>query len=664
MIFDIYYSKDYKDQPYMLPWKSKKNNSRSKIIHKFKQDVNIIIDRRYENSSIRIGYKQYLEGPDKLIKKKGSDEFSNLMGIFKSNKKIIDIEDKTGGFEYETDGLIFLPMFLPVKGQNEGDIVKSIKGTWDLNYKWKPPHENTIDFKVVFCKNKGRNSIHTYNHKLDNGTNEIRQCQKVQLVVGYDEKQDDSIDFNWSILTDKPYNKQSYQYFNPPTHQIDNIHLTNILLTKNKMICLKDKKEIKNGSIIEMRYNGPNKDGLIWEPLRVRDDKIKPQFFTIANNIWKTINEPVTQNMITGTINFDEITNKVVLSDKYYVDSKLCEDTPIRDLHNYIKSKLISRICSSSDFKDNLMIADLSCGRGGDIKKYLSSKNNVEFIMGLDISSNINEAAQRYHYLPKPKPKALFLQYDTSKSIEKKEGCLDNSEEKKQICTTMLDLIMGSTKTVHKKYKEIQKVYSGLGKKGFDIVSSQFSLHYYFKNEETLRGFCENISYLCSNDGYFIGTCYDGMKLFKTFEKENKDILEMKDESGSLIYQIKKKYKISDFSYDKDTAQDMFGQEIDVFMASIGQSITEYLVNFEFFIEIMKEYGFELALPSFNKKEYNPIKQPLESFDKIIEDISELRENDREFIKKTKNTDLYKVQNNQDYKRLCGLNNWFVFQKQ
>ena len=70
------------------------------------------------------------------------------------------------------------------------------------------------------------------------------------------------------------------------------------------------------------------------------------------------------------------------------------------------------------------MIADLSCGRGGDIKKYLSINNKVEFILGLDISSNINESAQRYHYLANPKPKALFLQYDTSKSISEKMGRL------------------------------------------------------------------------------------------------------------------------------------------------------------------------------------------------------------------------------------------------
>ena len=50
------------------------------------------------------------------------------------------------------------------------------------------------------------------------------------------------------------------------------------------------------------------------------------------------------------------------------------------------------------------------------------------------------------------------------------------------------------------------------------------------------------------------------------------------------------KYDLDDFSYIKDNISKLFGQEIDVYMSSIGQTITEYLVNFQLFIELMKEY--------------------------------------------------------------------------
>ena len=67
------------------------------------------------------------------------------------------------------------------------------------------------------------------------------------------------------------------------------------------MLCLNfTKDEIKDGDIVEMRFNPDAKNGMVWEPLRVRSDKLKPQFFTIANNVWDTIQNPVTTDMIMG----------------------------------------------------------------------------------------------------------------------------------------------------------------------------------------------------------------------------------------------------------------------------------------------------------------------------------------------------------------------------
>uniref|UniRef100_A0A6C0CFN3 mRNA 5'-phosphatase n=1 Tax=viral metagenome TaxID=1070528 RepID=A0A6C0CFN3_9ZZZZ len=168
MIFDIYYCGTGK-QPYELPWYSKKGESRSDIIREFRDTVHFT---EWEDT-MRIGFKQYFEGPDKLIEKNGS--FKNLSSIFKLAKKIVDKEELEGGYEYYTDGLIFLPMFLPVKGTTVDDKVKSIKGTWYQNYKWKPPEENTIDFKVIFYKG---NETHSYNYETEDGRKELRKYQR------------------------------------------------------------------------------------------------------------------------------------------------------------------------------------------------------------------------------------------------------------------------------------------------------------------------------------------------------------------------------------------------------------------------------------------------------------------------------------------------------
>ena len=98
-------------------------------------------------------------------------------------------------------------------------------------------------------------------------------------------------------------------------------------------------------------------------------------------------------------------------------------------------------------------------------------------------------------------------------------------------------------------------------------------------------------------------------------------------------------------------------------MSSIGQHITEYLVNFEYFIDIMKEYGFELSLPTFKKGEYNPIREPIQSFDQIIRNLSEIKEKDFNFVKKTYTRELFDITKDKQYQQLSGLNNWFIFQK-
>ena len=99
--------------------------------------------------------------------------------------------------------------------------------------------------------------------------------------------------------------------------------------------------------------------------------------------------------------------------------------------------------------------------------------------------------------------------------------------------------------------------------------------------------------------------------------------------SVDLIDILKDRVK---FTLDEESVMDlMIGKEIEVFMSSIGQPLVEYLVNFNFFIDIMKEYGFEVSeLPSFKKGEYNPIKDPINSFSKFIESTDSIRENDKE----------------------------------
>lgn len=645
MIFDVYQGEhEGTKEIFNLPWISLKRDSKSRSValHNFFKNH----EKSYEGEDIvRVESKIYIEGAAKLQKKKGSEEYSNLYTTLKTCKRILN-KCEDGGYEYETDGLIFLPMFLPVKGSDTGEKVQTYNGTWNYNYKWKPPEENTIDFRVTFDKDK---RFYIYDKKNDDGTITKIQYRKVLLSVGYKEKDDDFIDFNMKFVNKEKPNNKRYIYFN---RGVDNSHMCNVPLKNGKIICERDKLEITDGSIVEMRYNGIQSNGFDWSPLRVRTDKEYPQWFKIADNIWKTIINPVSQDMITGE---DELrVEDVIEENKYYVSDNMIDNSmPIRHMHNFIKGLLIDDVLKISG--KNISILDTSCGRGGDNQKYLrTNKKNIKFILGLDISDNVREAANRYYHesLKGNVPRGLFLQFDTSKNIKNKEGCMNDT------CKDILDVIFGNKSSYDKKYEKLYRDYNSIAKKGFDIVSSQFSFHYYLKNEETLRGYLQNLKELVNPGGYFIGTCYDGMKVMKMISMSETGNIQGRDKKGVLIYDIVKKYDLSSFDYDKDDITNMFGQEISVYMSSIGQYITEYLVNFQFVIEIMKEYGFE---PLSSEKLTN-LKEPIGNFENIIDKVDSFLEDSDKDIKRAYH-EAKTVQKDEKYRELSSLNNWFVFKK-
>ena len=690
MIFDIYYmdSGDYPNQPYTLPWLPKKKGDlcRSSILHDFKTHIEIkpasllsLRDGIYsylwsnedktvsQKDTIRIGYKQYYEGP-KVLKtdKKDPTKYTNLNGMGKVSKKILDL-DKKDNYEYSIDGLIYMPMYYSVGSNNEEIIKDNISGTWYQNYKWKPPEENTIDFRVKFVKEeiKGRNV-----NKISSFTKKGKtiKCRQVELYVGYDIKKDITTDFTWKVMG-HDNRKQSEILFNPPSEK-DSIHICNIQTTKDKLLCLKDKTEVQDGQIYEMRYEPTNPFGFQWIPLRVRDDKKRPNDSSTADNVWLTIQYPVTEEMIKGKFDLSKIQKTEEISDEkpyaYYVENPDSDaDIALRQFHNYLKDRLINSMTSLGSKPISIM--DTSIGRGGDIGKYMRSTNPISFLMAVDISPDVNKAAKNFYLKGGNKPKALFLQYDTSKSISGGEGCVGDHVNRNKL---MIDILYDRQKALPKEMRTLVPKFKGLCKKGFDLISSQFSIHYYFSDELTLRTYIQNISENLKTGGHFIGTCYDGMKVFQRLNDLKNGHLEMIDEFGNKVYSITKKYEIDDFTYAKDDREKLFGQEIDVYMNSIGKVFTEYLVNFELFIDIMKEYDLVLAKPDF-KKDYKGLfgnsdlcyTDGFGGFESMINQLDKLYSKDLSLKQHFPEAFQLLKEKNSLLRELSGFNNWFIFEK-
>jgi hypothetical protein len=146
--------------------------------------------------------------------------------------------------------------------------------------------------------------------------------------------------------------------------------------------------------------------------------------------------------------------------------------------------------------------------------------------------------------------------------------------------------------------------------------------------------------------------------------------LEYKDEFGNLIYKIEKKYEIDTFEYNPDNTETMLGQEINVYMSSIGQEIIEYLVNFDYLKVLLEEYGFVVEKPPlrgknsgiFNNDKYT-IMDGYGSFSSIIESLEDMSKRDPR-IKKFYPESLQILQPENKYLcELSSLNNWFIFRK-
>tara|TARA_B110001469_G_C9647029_1_gene327579 strand:+ start:93 stop:3521 length:3429 start_codon:yes stop_codon:yes gene_type:complete len=655
MIFDVYYCEEelYKNA-YVLPFEDE-DICRNKLLKFFESEYiqNLeIMDKDY--NVFRIHNKRYEY--NNILNK--SDEINK--NILLKSKLILD-KSKNDGYEYSIDGLIYLPLKLPVKSKSDGKPVKFINGTWEHNFKWKPPEENTIDFQISMIKqtinkksyNIVKDKMFPYNVFDSEGNSTVEYYKQAKLLVTYDETKDYNLEYYLKILEQNEQNNSKYIVFNPPDVKKD-YGKTNIKLTDGKMLCLKDEREIQDGDIVEMKFNEIGEHGFNWIPLKLRSDKLNPQWFLAANNVWSTIVNPVNESMVCGNIDLDNIKNILPDADNsglYYVeenDNKTSE--PLRKFHNFIKYYLITGICYGKDVN----IMDTSIGRGGDIKKYIQLNFRCKFLLGLDLNS-INESSRRYYYLKSKKPKAVFLRYNTSKNIEDGDGVYNNipdyPDNDIEHSETMINILYGKGGNIPSKYKTIRETYNKKCLQKFDLISCQFSLHYYFESADTLNGFLTNLRDNCKSGGYFIGTCYDGKRLFELMKGYTQ--IDYRDKFDNLVYSIKKKYDIESFD------DNIFGNEIDVYMESIGEEYTEYLVNFDKFVEIMKENGFELYKPDI-KPEFDIFDGPLNSFSTIIKKLNTFKKN-KNFMKYYKESlDMLK---DEKLTLLSSLNNFFIFKK-
>jgi len=627
-VFDIYWlnGKNLTTLPLINDIESSKDFSRLETM----QSLINKIKNNFKNKNIEIFVKDF---------KYSEDIFKNCQEILNNN-----ILHK---YNYNIDGLIFTPKYYSVGGSYKNDSPNLI-GTWNKVFKWKPPHDNTIDFLVNIQKNNETIIDKTYYKVLD-------------IYVGYNPA-------NWEFIKPISYLENKIETntiyikkkFIPENVNNNETFAQSYVEIFNDKIYCKNGDEIVNESIVEFSYN--NDENLIypfrWIPLRVRYDKTElyklsrlsgtANDYATAMNIWKTICYPVTEDLITGKVKIDK--KNIIEDDVYYYRNTTRDkfaSKPMLDFHNYyIKNQVLFQ-----RFKGKKSLFDVSCGKGGDIPKWIEIGLNK--VLGVDISNdnienpvdgayarliNFNKKSNSSITFDRKEKTYIFTTLDSSKRFT--EEYFESIEDKDNKLVNQVLWGITNNQNLNRYYNFVNE--------GFDIVSCQFSIHYFFETENKLDNLIWNIDKHLKNGGYFIGTCINGKTLKSKLLEVNYNESITGKKNDRVLWNIKKLYKNDNIIN--------FGDSIEVYMESIGKVFKEYVVNFDILVSKFAKYGIQLL----NKNELDKLNlnNSCENFDKSFERLSNIEVNtyNMNFINSIKSM-------SEDEKIYSFMNMWFIFIK-
>jgi SAM-dependent methyltransferase len=282
---------------------------------------------------------------------------------------------------------------------------------WTSLLKWKPPNLNSVDFLLVINKD-GTPSVHV--GLRDNTTVPFEPCSKVIV---------DS-----SLLS-------------------------------------------RNGCIVECVYDA---DEDAWTVMRVREDKTKPNYHKVAENVWESIQEP---------LSIDDIKASTVSGPATFEG--------LRNAHNKLKSQLITKsIQLVTDGNSAISVLDLGCGRGGDLFKW-DKHPNVKCYTGVDINETfLLEAKERSKGLKNMV--ADFVQCDLSKDFPHD--------------------VRGS----------------------FDIISCQFCFHYFYQSPQALATVIGTIRHFLKDDGILVITTMDGFSVWDFIINDQ----QVQDDTSKIMFKL------------------------------------------------------------------------------------------------------------------------------
>ena len=445
---------------------------------------------------------------------------------------------KDNEIPYSIDGLIFTPKYLPVGGLFASDIPRD--GTWKLTFKWKPPEFNSIDFRVDIDKS----DIST-----------VSDAYKVAtLLVGATDDGQGQLDPLNLKRRDPCNGRYMLRPFNPS-------FMAHLRVDDDGQMRCENGDGIDDGSIVEFRYDNDR-----WVPMRVRHDKLRPNFQTVAASNWKSIRQPVSEAMICGQQRVDE--TDAFDDDAYYLRTysrDKCATKAMLNFHNHwVKDVcLMGKVANADGTIDSVF--DVACGKGNDLPRWLKYK--VRSVVGIDIMNDniLNSDDGVYARINSSNGKIMrhaFVTMDASRPID---------------ATTINQIEHPSLREIGRSIWGIEQTSRTrnifcLATDKFKLVTCNFAVHYFFKTEESLKNFVATVARHVAKGGYFIGTCFDKARIEMLLKNVSigDDVSNEKD--GRIIWSITRLF---------DESSPEFGVKIAVYIETIGKKNDEYLVDFQ-----------------------------------------------------------------------------------
>jgi len=218
-------------------------------------------------------------------------------------------------------------------------------------------------------------------------------------------------------------------------------------------------------------------------------------------------------------IDIDKFINCIIKLGKihnFIIQNKNLHIENLRKFHNFIKLNIIIDSCKKTNAKNLL---DIACGRGGDLQKWLNNKINLKYILAFDSHKE-----------------SIF---SSLKKGDDFDGAIARFQNIKQSYKGKMPFINFKNLNIL-DVKILEKLNSIDSNKEYDVISCQFALHYFNKNQLILNNTLKIISLKLKKGGLFIGTSTDGDLMYKILNNGNVNIpmltLIKKDFNNYLFY--------------------------------------------------------------------------------------------------------------------------------